>query len=184
MSDINVARTNMARDISNEILSKPKFVAGITCKPKNGLDRISSKFITQKYIYGYEWSGRAPSAALVVVASLLGLRRLSVDVGLLPPVTGQLALRPLVYASQSLAFPFFGRALAFVRASLSFVCQLLAIIRDSLSLIGDPISSTDLPFASPDLGLTALERILTLIKRVGPTLALIWRIGAVDHSSP
>lgn len=54
MSDINVARTNMARDISNEILSKTKFVAGITCKLKNGLDRISSKFITQKYIYGYD----------------------------------------------------------------------------------------------------------------------------------
>jgi hypothetical protein len=53
MSDINVARTNMARDISNGILSEPKFVAGITYLLKNGLRRIFSKLITQKCIYGY-----------------------------------------------------------------------------------------------------------------------------------
>lgn len=51
MIDINVAITNMARDISNGIVSEPKFVAGITYRLKNGLRRISSKFIKQKCIY-------------------------------------------------------------------------------------------------------------------------------------
>jgi hypothetical protein len=43
ISDTNDARTNMPRDTSNKIVSKPKFVARITRQLNNGLRRTYSK---------------------------------------------------------------------------------------------------------------------------------------------
>ena len=118
--------------------------------------------------------------------TLFGFRHLAVDVGLISLGAGLSACRSVVGASQSLALPLCGRALAFVRAPLSLVRQPLTIIRDSIALIGDPISSTGQPFASSDLVLTPSNRPLALIDRVGLTFRLIVGVGAIlgGHSSP
>jgi hypothetical protein len=66
MSDINVARTNMGRDISNGILSEPKFVAGITNKPKKWLAaHMQQIYYTKVYL----WTRNCCLASLDVEAA-------------------------------------------------------------------------------------------------------------------
>ena len=124
---------------------------------------------------------------LSVVVASFALRRLSVDVGLLPPRAGSRTLALLFHAFQSLAFALRGRALAFVRALLPLVRQPLALVSDSIALIGDPVSSTGLKFASPELGLAMVQRFLAFVERVILAFQLLrWRLDMVlkSHDSP
>jgi hypothetical protein len=98
----------------------------------------------------------------------LALRRLPIDVGLLPLCARPHALAPFLYAPQSLAFPPRGSALAFVRSLLAFVGYSLALVSDLLALVGDSVSSLGLQFAAPEVDLPLGEGIVARIKRVSP----------------
>jgi len=169
MSDINVARTNMARDISNGIVSEPKFVAGITYKLKNGLHRIFSKFITQKCIYGHGIAAwrlwMLKGSAVVVVSFRVGHH--TPDIGLLAPGTGFRALHPLRYAAQSLAFTHRRRALAFVarRSRSSASCSRSSAIRSRSS------ATRSLCTASHSRLLTSASRLTRASSRSSSTRA-------------
>jgi hypothetical protein len=72
------------------------------------------------------------------------LRRLTVDVGLLPLRARSHTPCPFVHAAQPLALR--GRARTFIRVLLSCVCRTLAVVRYSLALVSDPASPARLEF--------------------------------------
>lgn len=188
----------MAREASNNIYCEPKFVAQVICYTDNDLRRTranllhSGIFFAAKYLC-YRGAGSATSRGRIPSGDRLGLggasfalRRLTVDVGLLPYGTGSDALALFVLASQPLAFALGGRALALVRAQLSLVCHQLAVVRDPLALVGHAVSSTGLEFASPELGLALDQLPFALIELVDPAFQLRGRLDTVlrGHSSP
>lgn len=126
------------------------------------------------------------SYRLTVIAASLALRRLPVDVGLLPLGAGSHALALFVFAPQSFAFALRRRALTFVRAPLSFVCHPLALVRYSITLVGDSVSSPGLEFASLDVSLTLDDCLFALIELAGPAFQLGGRLDTIlgGHSSP
>ena len=89
-----------------------------------------------------------------------------------------LALRLILGALQSLAFPLGSGALAFVRACLSLVCHLFAVVCDSIPLVSDPISLMCEPLAPCMLGPTSLQ---SLLPHIGyPPIAL--RCPAIEFT--
>jgi hypothetical protein len=185
----------MARDTSNGIVSEPKFVAAITYELNNGLCRILSKFITQKYIYGLGTAESAPfDVEPKLQRSLCGVRspvcatafccghltrdfRLPRMFGLLPPLRGCRALRTVGCAAQSLAFTFLVCALALILVLLSCVCYLLSLCSDPVSLVGDavslvsaPISLVSNPLARQKVSLALRENLLALIEIASPRI--------------
>lgn len=198
INDINVAITTMAREASNNIYSEPKFVAQVIRYTDNDVRRSQGKLITHRYILRSKVHaflgcllrgspGTQPSRyRLRVIAASFALRRLTVDVGLLPLSAGSHALALFVFAPQSFAFALRRRALTFVRAPLPLVCRPLPLVRYSLTLVGDPISSPGLEFASLDVSLAVDDRIFALIELVGPPFQLGGRLDTilVGHTSP
>jgi len=109
----------------------------------------------------------------------LTLRRLTVDVGLLPLRAGSDAASALVRAAQPLTFALRASALALVRMLLAFVGHPLPVVRYSVALVGHPVSSAGLEFASCEVGLAAGESVFALIELVSATFQLGGRLDTV-----